>query len=119
MTHCACCECTRTTPDPLNGSSLAAALLIPAVRGNPIHLIDVWDPGTILRQMAAEGLMSGAGATFFLTSLLDHPDFDLDVHLPLMGHVGLGGATVPEAIADRTDAMGISRPRVLGLWASG
>ncbi len=67
-----------------------------------------------LKHMADDGLMSGAGATFFLTSLLDHPDFDPDVHLPLMRHVGLGGATVPEAIADRTNALGISIVRMYG-----
>jgi acyl-CoA synthetase (AMP-forming)/AMP-acid ligase II len=97
-----------------HGIGMLAALLIPAVQGKPIHLVDVWDPGAVLRQMADEQLMSGMGATFFLTSLLDHPDFDPDVHLPLMRHIGLGGATVPEAIAERTRAMGISIVRMYG-----
>jgi acyl-CoA synthetase (AMP-forming)/AMP-acid ligase II len=97
-----------------HGIGMLGALLIPAVQGNPINLIDVWDPATVLEHMAADGLMSGAGATFFLTSLLDHPDFDPDVHLPLMRRVGLGGATVPEAIADRTNSMGISIVRMYG-----
>jgi acyl-CoA synthetase len=97
-----------------HGIGMLGALLIPAAQGKPIHLIDVWDPATVLRCMAEDGLMSGAGATFFLTSLLDHPDFDRDVHLPLMAHVGLGGATVPEAIAERTNAIGISIVRMYG-----
>ena len=97
-----------------HGIGMLGALLIPAVQGNSIHLIDVWDPGTVLKHMADDGVMSGAGATFFLTSLLDHPDFDPEVHLPLMRRVGLGGATVPEAIADRTNAMGISIVRMYG-----
>jgi len=36
-------------------------------------LVDVWDPGEVLRLMAEEGLGVGGGATYFLTSLLDHP----------------------------------------------
>jgi acyl-CoA synthetase (AMP-forming)/AMP-acid ligase II len=107
-------------PPPLTGApvghgiGMLGALLIPAAQGNPIHLIDVWDPRTVLRCMVDDGLMSGAGATFFLTSLLDHPDFDPDIHLPLMRRIGLGGAAVPEAIAERTDALGISIVRMYG-----
>ncbi|HEY2812804.1 MAG TPA: AMP-binding protein [Acidimicrobiales bacterium] len=97
-----------------HGIGMLGALLIPAVQGRPIHLVDVWDPGAVLRQMAEDELMSGAGATFFLTSLLDHPDFDPDVHLPLMRFVGLGGATVPDAIAERTHDIGISIVRMYG-----
>jgi acyl-CoA synthetase (AMP-forming)/AMP-acid ligase II len=93
---------------------MLAALLIPAMRGAPIHLIDVWDPGWILEQMAAEQLMAGAGATYFLTSLLDHPSFDPEVHLPLMRYIGLGGAAVPAAVADRATKLGISIVRMYG-----
>ena len=97
-----------------HGIGMLAALLIPAMQGKPIHLIDVWDPGWILEQMASDGLMSGTGATYFLTSLLDHPSFDPDVHLPLMRHIGLGGAAVPQAVADRATALGISIVRMYG-----
>jgi acyl-CoA synthetase (AMP-forming)/AMP-acid ligase II len=97
-----------------HGIGMLGALLIPAAQGKPIHLIDMWDPAAVLQCMADEGLMSGAGATFFLTSLLDHPNFDPDVHLPLMRRVGLGGATVPEAVAERTAALGISIVRMYG-----
>jgi acyl-CoA synthetase (AMP-forming)/AMP-acid ligase II len=97
-----------------HGIGMLAALLIPAVQGKPIHLIDVWDPGWILQQMAEEELMSGAGATYFLTSLLDHPDFDPEVHIPLMRYIGLGGAAIPAAVAERVTAMGISIVRMYG-----
>jgi acyl-CoA synthetase (AMP-forming)/AMP-acid ligase II len=97
-----------------HGIGMLAALLIPAVQGKPIHLIDVWDPGAILQQMAEEELMSGAGATFFLTSLLDHPDFDPEVHLPLMRYIGLGGAAIPQAVAERVTKLGISIVRMYG-----
>jgi len=39
------------------------------------------------------------GATYFLTSLLDHPDFT-DEHLALMPFAGLGGSTVPVAVTE-------------------
>jgi acyl-CoA synthetase (AMP-forming)/AMP-acid ligase II len=97
-----------------HGIGMLAALLIPAVQGKPIHLIDVWDPGSILQQMAEEELMSGTGATYFLTSLLDHPDFDPEVHIPLMRYIGLGGAAVPTAVAERATALGISIVRMYG-----
>ncbi|MEY2449146.1 MAG: acyl-CoA synthetase [Acidimicrobiaceae bacterium] len=97
-----------------HGIGMLAALLIPAVQGKPIHLIDVWDPGWILQQMAEEELMSGTGATYFLTSLLDHPTFDPEVHIPLMRYIGLGGAAVPAAVAERATAMGISIVRMYG-----
>ena len=107
-------------PPPITGApvghgiGMLAALLIPAVQGKPIHLVDVWDPGAVLRHMAAEGLTSGGGATFFLLSLLDHPDFDPYVHLPLMQFVGMGGASVPMAVADRAADLGISIVRMYG-----
>lgn len=97
-----------------HGIGMLAALLMPPVLGKPIHLIDVWDPGQILDQMADEGLMAGTGATFFLTSLLDHPKFDPDVHLPLMRYIGLGGAAIPLAVAERVTALGISIVRMYG-----
>ena len=93
---------------------MLAALLMPTLQGRPIHLVDVWDPGAVLRQMAEEGLSSGGGATYFLMSLLDHPDFDPAVHAPLMTHVGLGGSAVPAAVGERAEALGISTVRMYG-----
>jgi acyl-CoA synthetase (AMP-forming)/AMP-acid ligase II len=97
-----------------HGIGMLAALLIPVHQGRPIHLIDVWEPGAVLAAMADDGVSSGAGATFFLTSLLDHPSFDPDVHVPLMSHVGLGGSSVPAAVAERATALGISIVRMYG-----
>ncbi len=45
-------------------------------------------------------LACGSGATFFLLSLLDHPD-RTDDHLELMRHLGLGGSAVPTATGER------------------
>src|ERR1700704_551549 len=63
--------------------------------------------------MLEDNVYSGAGATFFLTSLLDHPDFT-DEHRKLMSHVGLGGSSVPAAVTDRADAMDIAIVRMYG-----
>ncbi len=103
----------------LNGAPVAHAigmlggLLIPAVRGVDIHLTDVWNPGRVLADMAAYGLAGGSGATYFLTSLLDHPDFG-EEHLKLMAHVGLGGSSIPAAVAERATDLGISIVRMYG-----
>jgi acyl-CoA synthetase len=92
---------------------MLGALLLPVVLDNPVHLIDVWDPPRILGLMTEHGLSCGSGATFFLTSLLDHPD-RTDEHLELMRHTGLGGSAVPAAVAERATAQGISIVRMYG-----
>jgi acyl-CoA synthetase len=96
-----------------HGIGMLGALLLPVYRGVPIHMIDVWDPTRVLAAMASEGLTSGTGATFFLTSLLDHPDFGPE-HLALMSHIGLGGSAVPRAVGERATRLGISIVRLYG-----
>lgn len=88
-------------------------LLLPAVDAKPVHLIDVWDPARVLATILTWGLAAGTGSTFFLTSLLDHPELTAD-HLALMRHVGLGGSAVPAAVAERATAAGISVVRSFG-----
>src|SRR2546426_758225 len=73
-----------------HGIGMLAALLIPVYRGQAIHLIDVWDPAVVLATMVRDHVSAGSGATFFLTSLLDHPAFGPE-HRALMPRVGLGG----------------------------
>ena len=89
------------------------AFVIPLLRDRPVNLVDVWDPGEVLRLMLAEGLGMGGGATYFLTSLLDHPDFT-DEHLALMPFAGLGGSTVPSAVTERAARLGIAVFRSYG-----
>jgi acyl-CoA synthetase len=96
-----------------HGIGMLAALLLPVYRREPIHLIDVWDPTDVLAAMLEDSVYSGAGATFFLTSLLDHPDIT-DQHRALMRYVGLGGSAVPAAVGDRAEGMGISIVRMYG-----
>jgi acyl-CoA synthetase (AMP-forming)/AMP-acid ligase II len=89
------------------------AFLVPLLRERPVNLVDVWDPGEVLRLMREEGLGVAGGATFFLTSLLDHPDFT-DEHLARMPFAGLGGSTVPQAVMERITKMGITAFRSYG-----
>lgn len=92
---------------------MMTGLLLPLLRKLPIHLIDVWDPGAVLAAVLEGDLTAGSGSTFFLTSLLDHPDFTR-AHLERIRYVGLGGAPVPAAVADRAESLGISIIRSYG-----
>ncbi|MGZ4705052.1 MAG: AMP-binding protein [Acidimicrobiales bacterium] len=89
------------------------AFLVPLLRERPVNLIDVWDPGEVLRLMREEGLGVTGGATYFLTSLLDHPDFT-DEHLVRMPFAGLGGSSVPVAVMERITKLGIEAFRSYG-----
>lgn len=89
------------------------AFLVPLLRNRAVNLIDVWDPAEVLRLMREEGLGVTGGATYFLTSLLDHPDFT-DEHLALMPFAGLGGSTVPAAVTERLAKLGIKAFRSYG-----
>ncbi len=89
------------------------AFLVPLLRERSVNLIDVWDPAAVLRMMREEGLGVGGGATYFLTSLLDHPDFTPE-HLALMPFAGLGGSAVPEAVTRRATDLGIKVFRSYG-----
>ena len=90
------------------------AFLVPMLRERPVNLVDVWDPGEVLRLMKDEGLGVTGGATYFLTSLLDHPDFSEEDHLPHLPFAGLGGSTVPIAVMERLEALGIDAFRSYG-----
>lgn len=89
------------------------AFLVPLLRDRAVNLIDVWDPAEVLRLMREEGLGVTGGATYFLTSLLDHPDFT-DEHLGLMPFAGLGGSPVPAAVTERLAKLGIKAFRSYG-----
>ena len=89
------------------------AFLTPLIRTMPVCLVDVFDPTRILQLMLDEQLMMAGGATYFLMSLIDHPDFT-DEHLALMPFAGLGGSTVPAAVTERAEAMGIRCYRSYG-----
>ncbi|MFA1545930.1 AMP-binding protein [Actinomadura chokoriensis] len=89
------------------------AFLLPLLRAEPVNLIDRWDPAEVLRMMAADGLGIAGGPPYFLTSLLDHPDFTPG-HLTQIPYMGLGGASVPESFTERATAEGIAVFRSYG-----
>ena len=92
---------------------MLSGLLTPLVKGRAIHLIDKWDPSDVLAAMLEADLTAGSGSTYFLTSLLDSPDFT-DEHLSHMRYVGLGGSPVPAAVSERATSLGISLVRSYG-----
>jgi acyl-CoA synthetase len=96
-----------------HGIGMLSGLLLPVWKQQPIHLIDVWDPAAVLAAMVEDNVASGSGATYFLTSLLDHPDCGA-AHLALMTRIGLGGSPVPAAVTERMMALGISAVRSYG-----
>jgi acyl-CoA synthetase (AMP-forming)/AMP-acid ligase II len=104
----------KLTPSPIGhfGGMLTGAF-VPVTQGQPINWLDVWDPDFVLEVMLAEGVTAGSGATFFLTSLLDHPGLT-DAHLDLMRNISMGGAAVPEAVARRATDRGIILTRNYG-----
>ena len=85
---------------------MIGAFLIPVLEGAPIDLCDVWDPGRVLELIESEGLSIGGGPPYFVTSLMDHPDFT-DAHLSKFSTVGLGGSTVPSAVTRRLADLGL------------
>jgi acyl-coenzyme A synthetase/AMP-(fatty) acid ligase len=85
---------------------MLGALLAPVLQAKPFHMIDAWDPGTVLRTMLEHQVAGGSGSTYFLQSLLDHPDLE-PAHCELMRFTGLGGSSVPAAIAERARDLGI------------
>ncbi|MGA2522424.1 MAG: AMP-binding protein [Acidimicrobiales bacterium] len=92
---------------------MLSGLMLPLWKGEPINLIDVWNPAEVLAAMLEDHLASGSGATYFLTSLLDHPDCT-PAHLALMSRIGLGGSPVPAAVTERMASLGISAIRSYG-----
>jgi acyl-CoA synthetase (AMP-forming)/AMP-acid ligase II len=96
-----------------HATGMLGALLGPLNRGEDIHLIDKWDPARVLEVMLEADVAGGTGASVFLASLLDHPDFTPE-HAKRMPRVGLGGAPVPVALGERAQALGISIVRAYG-----
>ena len=96
-----------------HATGMLGGVLGPLNNSGDIHLTDRWDPGHALEVMLAYDIGGGVGASIFLTSLLDHPDFS-PAHAAKMAHVGLGGAPVPAAVGRRAEALGIKIIRAYG-----
>jgi acyl-CoA synthetase (AMP-forming)/AMP-acid ligase II len=92
---------------------MLGGLLCPVLEGAPIHLCDGWDPDLVLTLMARDGVAFGGGPPYFITSLLDHPEFTED-HLQHIPYAGLGGSAVPTALTRRLSDLGIVVTRSYG-----
>ncbi|HLM95041.1 MAG TPA: AMP-binding protein [Acidimicrobiales bacterium] len=102
------------TVSPVGHIMGLTSVLRPLFAASPLDLMDVWQPAAVLAAMAADGVATGGGPPYFLLSLLDHPDFDPDVHLPYMDRLTMGGAPIPTALARRATDLGISLIRAYG-----
>jgi acyl-CoA synthetase len=96
-----------------HATGMLGAVLAPMELGEPIHLIDRWDPTRVLDVMLEADVGAGTGASVFLASLLDHPGFTPE-HARRIRRVGLGGAPVPLALGERAAALGIRIVRAYG-----
>jgi acyl-CoA synthetase (AMP-forming)/AMP-acid ligase II len=96
-----------------HATGMLGAVLAPMAMGEDIHLIDRWDPGRVLDIVLESGVGAGTGASVFLASLLDHPDFSPE-HARRMPRVGLGGAPVPAVLGERAAEHGIAIVRAYG-----
>jgi acyl-CoA synthetase len=96
-----------------HATGMLGAVLAPMELGEPIHLVDRWDPQHALEIVLEADIGAGTGAAVFLASILDHPDFTAE-HAARIHRVGLGGAPVPTALGERADALGIAVIRAYG-----
>ena len=96
-----------------HATGMLGAVLAPMDAGQDIHLIDRWDPARVLQVMLAADVGAGTGASVFLASILDHPAFTPE-HAQRIRRVGLGGAPVPPALAERAATHGIAIIRAYG-----
>ena len=96
-----------------HATGMLGAVLAPMDAGQDIHLIDRWDPERVLQIMLEADVGAGTGASVFLASVLDHPMFTPE-HARRIHRVGLGGAPVPVALAERAAAYDIAIIRAYG-----
>jgi acyl-CoA synthetase (AMP-forming)/AMP-acid ligase II len=94
-------------------SGLETGLLKPVLEGQDLHLLDRWDAGTVLATITKEGLSVAPAASFFIDSLLEHPDFRPD-HLEHLRYVRLGGGPISAELTERLDALGMIVTRAYG-----
>ncbi len=107
-----------------HATGMLGAVLSPISVGQPIHVIDRWDPSRVLDIILEADVGAGTGASFFLASLLNHDRFTPE-HADRMAHIGLGGAPVPVALGEQAAGHGITiiraygsteHPSVTGCW---
>ncbi|HVJ97193.1 MAG TPA: AMP-binding protein, partial [Acidimicrobiia bacterium] len=96
-----------------HATGMLGAVLAPVMLGENVHVIDRWDPTRVLDIMLEADIGAGTGASIFLASVIDHPDFTAE-HARRIKRVGLGGAPVPVSLGERAAAHGITVQRAYG-----
>ncbi|WP_063822630.1 MULTISPECIES: AMP-binding protein [Frankia] len=105
----------QLTGGPIShAAGMLLGLLLPIHRGQPVNLMDTWDPADVFAAMDATGLSAGTGAVYFLASLLDSPDLTPG-RLAQIDSVVLGASPVPTSLARRAGQLGIDVVRSYGL----
>jgi acyl-CoA synthetase (AMP-forming)/AMP-acid ligase II len=89
------------------------AMTIPLLVGASAVLAERWDADEAVQDMIRHRVTWSAGATIFLQELTDAAR-GAAVHLPLR-MFACGGASVPRAIMERSEAQGIPAARVYGM----
>ena len=86
-------------------TGMLVGVFLQPYRGKAVHLIDGWDVPLVLRAMRECDLTAGAGATVFLTSIMNHPE-TTSSDLARIEDVMLGASTVPVPFAQKVEALG-------------
>ncbi|MFD6859007.1 AMP-binding protein [Rhodococcus sp. NPDC060090] len=92
---------------------MLGAVLFPVLDAIPADMCDEWNPTRVIALMDSDGVAIGGGPPYFVTSLLDHPDFEPE-HLRFFGPIGLGGSTVPASVPRRLADLGLVVTRSYG-----
>ena len=96
-----------------HATGMLGAVLSPIQEGEPINVIDRWDPDRVLDIIIEADISAGNGASIFLASLMNHPGFTAE-HAARMPRIGLGGAPVPRALGEQAANHGIAIIRAYG-----
>ncbi|HJT37306.1 MAG TPA: AMP-binding protein [Actinomycetota bacterium] len=102
-------------PNPIGHiAGIYSALIAPFMLGyKALVLMDGWDPTWALQLIQEHKVTFTGGATFFLATLLNSPDFD-KYDTSSLREFGLGGAGVPPSIVEQADSIGWWSMRAYG-----
>ena len=79
------------------------AFLVPLLRDRPVNLVDVWDPGEVLRLMLARATSAWAAARPSSSPASSTTPTSPTSTSPCMPFAGLGGSPVPAAVTRAGD----------------
>src|SRR5438309_1439518 len=102
-------------PNPIGHiAGIYSALIAPFMLGyKTLVLMDGWDPTWALQLIQEHRITFTGGATFFLATLLNAPNFK-DYDTSSLREFGLGGAGVPPTLADQAAGVGWWSMRAYG-----